>query len=176
MRFLVFVKANNENVHSSLQDIGATQIIERAHTDKIELDFNLESSINIAYLKLKLNEFISLEEVLEDFSDLSNMDKLNMADTLIREERFWEVHNLLEDIWKSATGSRKLLLHDVIGIIVSQIKVQMNQWETGENVYARNIGRLKDNAPDSLVQQLPEEFCYPLKLKLSVLLDTIETS
>ena len=168
-RYLVFSEKEIPTVNEILKKIGATKIIVRKHSSSEEIDFRVPHNANISELKEKLGNQNILIPVLEDFSGMPIQEMLETAERLISEERFWEAHNVLEDLWKNSAGKSKQVFHDIIGIVVSQIKVQMNQESTGQTVYLRNIAHLKEQRIDLITNQLPEKFSYPIKLKLSEL-------
>lgn len=168
-RFLVFSENVISNVREILKDIGAKKIIVRKHSSSTEIDFRAPHNVNIAELKEKIGNKSNITPVREDFSGIPIQEMLETAERLITEERFWEAHNVLEDLWKNSSGKSKQIVHDIIGIVVSQIKVQMNQESTGDIVYHRNLANLKEQRIDFITNQLPEKFSYPIKLKLSEL-------
>lgn len=168
-RYLIFPDKETSTVKEILSTFGATKVIVRVHTSSSEIDFRVPSSIDFKELKEKLCGRGALTPVQEDFSGKSIQELLEMGDSLIIEERFWEAHNVLEDIWKNSSGNSKQIVHDVIGIIVSQIKVQMNQEGTGMEVYHRNWSSLRKKGIDAITVQLPEKFTYPIRMKLSEL-------
>ena len=149
--------------------MGADKIIVRRHSDSTEIDFTLDAGQDSSQFQHLIDYLISINPVREDFSGMSTGEMLELADELVKEERFWDAHNVLEFLWKGSSGSKKALLHDVIGIIVSQIKVQMGQMKTGELVYKRSLSNLKDSAPAAFNESLPENFAYPLHISLSSL-------
>ncbi len=168
-RYLVFSEKGISAVREILEHIGASKIIVRKHSSSAEIDFRAPQKIKFSDLKDKFGDGNKLVPVKEDFTGMSLQEMLAMAEGLIHEERFWEAHNVLEDLWKNSAGKSKQVFHDIIGIVVSQIKVQMNQESTGQTVYLRNIAHLKEQRIDLITNQLPEKFSYPIKLKLSEL-------
>lgn len=168
-RYLCFTRALGEEQVSAAKSIGAVNPIIRKHTDSYEFDFRfpgdpMETELPDA---LKTTEIIAAEY---DFASLTAEQILADSGALIAEERFWESHNLLEELWQRSTGDRKSMLHDVIGLVVSQIKVQMGQWEVGKKVYERSAASLGRMGVESIVEQLPEDFAYPLKISLEPIL------
>lgn len=172
-RLLVFVSGDYTCALRSLENMGADMLILRRHTDIMEIDFRLSISGDFSVTLSGVSGIVSFIQVQEDFSDKDEKTLLDLAEHLISQERFWEVHNMLEEIWKRIKGRQKEIVHDLIGIIVSQIKVQMNQQQTGETVYLRNLSKLKSLCISGLVSQLPEEFTYPLELEFSSLVDLL---
>jgi predicted metal-dependent hydrolase len=62
-----------------------------------------------------------------------------------RDERFWELHEIMEHYWKKSTGMDKMILQEIIGILVSQVKWQMGQFKVSESVLNRNVRLLEKN-------------------------------
>ncbi len=172
-RFLLFVKSNPQTAAIVLENMGADKIIFRRHSDSVEIDFSVPIGHKLSQIEKQIGDFISMNPVKEDFSNLSTREMLELVEELIKEERFWEAHNVLEDIWKKQNGQNKKTVHDIIGVVVSQIKIQMGQMETGEKVYYRNLNALRADQVSEITEQLPEDFTYPLKLKMSALLQII---
>lgn len=173
VRFLAFSSNNLNDFLSALRKAGASRLIVRKHSDSVEIDFRLKDLEAGFALRTFFSGEIKIEEVREDFSNLSLVQKLAFADELISEERYWEAHNVMEDLWKSLTGKSKQILHDVIGLIVSQIKVQMGQNDTGAVVYDRTLINLKVQGIEILISQLPQVFTYPIKFKVSGILELL---
>ncbi|MHB8360435.1 MAG: DUF309 domain-containing protein [Thermoplasmataceae archaeon] len=85
--------------------------------------------------------FISTEEELDGWKrNLNEIELFKKAMELFNKERFWEYHELLEYLWKKASGKKKEFIQCLIWFAVSQIKFQMGQAEIGKIVYekARN--------------------------------------
>lgn len=56
-----------------------------------------------------------------------------------QQERFWEMHAIMEYYWKMAVGSKRKFLRGIIGILVSQVKWQMEQYGVSGLVLERNL-------------------------------------
>lgn len=168
-RFLLFVNSSPQKAVKLLENMGANKIIVRRHSDSTEIDFTLELGQDSSQIQQEIDDLKSINPVREDFSGVSTLRMLELADELVKEERFWEAHNVLEFLWKGSSGSKRALLHEVIGIIVSQIKVQMGQMKTGEMVYKRSLTNLKESAPAAFNESFPADFAYPLHISLSSL-------
>lgn len=169
-RYLAFIHDDVSSVIRIINEAGGKVLIIRKHTDCTEVDFRLKENSHFQ----KIQNFIKVQDeiipVREDFSDLTTGKMLLFADQLIDQERYWEAHNIIEELWKHLTGYQKQVLHDTFGIIVSQIKVQMNQAETGQGVFQRNIEKLRKNQISVILDQMPEKFTYPIKFRFSPLL------
>lgn len=172
-RYLCFTRSINEGILLKLKSLGAINPIIRKHTNCYEVDFRFAldpESAGFVEL-LDSNEILLVEE---NFSSLTTKEILHKSTQLIGEERFWECHNLLEELWKRNSGNRKKLVHDVIGVIVSQIKVQMGQWEVGKKVYERTRKNLEMSNCGEIVKHLPTSFTYPVKISLYLIEPMLE--
>ena len=62
---------------------------------------------------------------------------------MVKLERFWELHEVLEHYWSQAESINKKILKALIGIMVSQVKWQMSQYNTSERILNRTICELE---------------------------------
>lgn len=172
-RYLCFTNSVKENQIRSALSLGIVNPIIRRHSDCSEVDFRFSGDPKLSGIPdiLGANEISAVEE---NFSFLSAEEILSNATVLIRDERFWECHNYLEELWKRNSGQRKKLLHDVIGIVVSQIKMQMGQRDVGKRIYERSHNALSQMNAQAIIKQLPKDFTYPLKISLETILPMLE--
>lgn len=174
-RFLAFTGDYGDSFRGALESLDASRIIIRRHTDLVEVDFRISPEITAEELRRRIPGDAEVQPVVEDYPALSTSGMLRKCDELIAAERYWEAHNILEDIWKRSAGFQKQVAHDIIGIVVSQIKVQMNQYETGRTVYARNVSSLKENGITEILEQLPDQFAYPVRFSTFAVLSKLES-
>ncbi len=172
-RYLCFVDSVDDIKLETLKSKGLFNLIIRKHSESIELDFRYKEDLGKTGI-LSIIENGEVQMVEDDFSSLSSSEILFKTNDLIKEERYWECHNYLEELWKRYSGHKKGMVHDLIGIIVSQIKAQMDQWEVGKRVYERSYKALKVHTVPALSLQLPSEFRYPLKISLDVISSSLE--
>lgn len=171
-RYLCFLDHVNEDSLRDARSLGLVNPIMRKHSSGIELDFRFPSDPMESNLPVMLGTDMILK-VEEDMSGLSPSELLEASASLVEEERYWECHNCLEELWKRSTGSDKKMLHEIIGVIVSQIKVQMGQREVGERVYNRSVGELKRSNFANIAKELPDNFQYPIKFSFDLVLEAI---
>ena len=172
-RYLCFVDSVDDIKLHTLKSKGVFNLIIRKHSESIELDFRYKGNLGKSGI-LSIIENGELLMIEDDFSSLSSSEILIKTNDLIKEERYWECHNYLEELWKRNSGHKKEMIHDLIGIIVSQIKAQMDQWEVGKSVYKRSYKALKVHTVPALSMQLPSEFRYPLKISIDVISSYLE--
>lgn len=70
------------------------------------------------------------------------------ARALFNEERYWEVHEVLEALWKPATGPDKEMLQGLILIAAALVHVQKAEVPVAEKMFADAARRLRDTAKD----------------------------
>jgi tetratricopeptide (TPR) repeat protein len=66
-------------------------------------------------------------------------DIFNRALCLIKEERFWESHEALEQIWKKSSGSRKDYLHFLILCSAAMVHYQRGRQEVSLGIIKRAV-------------------------------------
>src|SRR5579875_52217 len=171
-RYLLFSILPEDHIRGVLMASGAFDLIIRKHTDRQEVDFKILDKQPAEEIK-HLGVIIEVEETV---FQSSCEDILREAELMAGEERFWEVHNFLEYLWKSARELQKSILHEVIGIVVSQIKAQMGQTDVAERVYLRSRRNLISLTNGAFANFLPESFRYPLTFPFATVLPYIEDS
>lgn len=56
---------------------------------------------------------------------------------LLRAERFWEAHEVLEGLWRSSSGERKVTLRRAIGVVAALTKAQEGKPEAAIEILRR---------------------------------------
>ena len=117
--------------------------ISRKTTYGEELDFyNMNPNLNIP---ISYNEKFRFNADIYDDENFYSDFTVEKFVLMNRDERFWELHEIMEHYWKKSTGKDKMILQEIIGILVSQVKWQMGQIKVSENVLNRNIRLLEKN-------------------------------
>ena len=175
MRIILFIENTVNLAQYDLRQYCTRNPIVRKHTDSIELDISTDSpslfikimKIRVCFLRIrkiaKTEEYLPLnrDKVLRRKNDM-----LKTASCLFDEERYWEAHMLLEDLWKCVYGSERSCIQDVIHLAVAMIKFQMNQKETAKIVYERTVNRIGDaRKAGSEHLEIPGKFEYPFRLR-----------
>ncbi|MGC9069367.1 MAG: DUF309 domain-containing protein [Thermoprotei archaeon] len=79
--------------------------------------------------------------------DLSSYDEVTdvfqKARELFNSERFWEFHELLEEVWRKKNGDEKRLLHGLILIAASLVHMQRNNTLVSIRIMRRALDELK---------------------------------
>jgi hypothetical protein len=66
------------------------------------------------------------------------------ARDFFNEERYWEVHEILEALWKERTGSEKQLLQGLILTAAALVHRQKNEGDVARIMLSDAVDRLKD--------------------------------
>lgn len=85
-----------------------------------------------------------------------------------KDERFWEMHEIMEHYWKRSKGRDKMILQEIIGLLVSQVKWQMGQFEVSKNVLVRNLTLIEENT-GILRDEIIKGISYPILLNPKLL-------
>jgi hypothetical protein len=70
------------------------------------------------------------------------------ARRLFNEERFWEVHEVLEGLWKELEGTEKQLVQGLILVAAALVHVQKDEWPPVWTMLADALRRL-EGQPDT---------------------------
>ncbi|EQB69846.1 MAG: hypothetical protein B2I18_04585 [Cuniculiplasma sp. C_DKE] len=127
---------------SSPENLKLKHII-RKTTYGVELDFydmNPDENIPTLY-----NEKFRFNAEIYDHENFYSNFSVEKFILMNRDERFWELHEIMEHYWKKSTGMDKMILQEIIGILVSQVKWQMGQFKVSESVLNRNVRLLEKN-------------------------------
>ncbi len=99
-----------------------------------QLDFDLLTSAMEPLARIEFTRsldeaprFRSKEEVLEE------------AVSFFNAERYWECHEALEGLWRSARGSERLLLQAIILICAAQVHEQRGERDVALGIYRRAL-------------------------------------
>ena len=168
MRCLVF-SVDTEKVMQELLDIDATNIIIRSHTDCNEIDFRVEAAADMSSLRpghygiisvsiLMPNHGLPPQEFGPDFLGAVEIT----ANWLVEHERFWEVHEVLEELWHLAKGKLKDYYHGITLLAVANVQAQTNRLDIARATYSRALFRIASSGTNAeLLQSLPQQFSYP---------------
>ena len=119
-----------KRVRLSVEPLGATAMNLRVSGLAIEFDLFCKA-------EAELHPFLT---ALESVGSVLSYRRLDLpagravpgeviaeARSLFNEERFWEVHEVLEGLWKTATGSEKQLLQGLILTAAALVHAQKNE-------------------------------------------------
>jgi hypothetical protein len=72
---------------------------------------------------------------------------ISEARQLFNEHRFWEVHEVLEDLWKACEGQEKQLVQGLILCAAALVHAQKNETGVVWSLLTDALARLKDQPP-----------------------------
>ena len=87
---------------------------------------------------------------------------------LFNEQRFWEVHEVLEGLWKELRGSEKELVQGLILVAAALVHVQKNEWAPVWTMLAdalRRLGSERDHYYGWDIRKFREHFARVLAAK-----------
>ena len=161
-----------------LNSSGCTDIIIRKFSYGTELDFHCKTRGILRQLQKRFS-LARTQELNEDNSGLGEpripeiraraKDIIRAANLLISQERFWEAHTVIEDLWKSYDDPKKKFYRGIILLAASMTHFQMGKEGIARTVYekARNI-LIFSGMASGLLEQVPEEFRYPVKFEIEI--------
>lgn len=171
-RYLAFTTSEVKSITKYLKQQGCSDIILRKFTQGTEIDFHCKDT----EILIQLNERFYFERLqeLDEESDAYSPEKrqgfldaeasiVKEANGLIAEERFWESHTLLENLWKSHEGETKQYYQGVILVLASMAQYQMGNNESALSLYERAKKLLDESEKgQNILKQIPETFAYPV--------------
>lgn len=110
----------------------------------------------------KIGSILFIDEITDEKKDASIEETISSAVYLFNMERFWKSHEVLESVWKNASGSTKKLLNGIILVDAAYVHLQKNELETYFSILRRSVEKLKDTP----------EYLYNIHMKL--LLQNVE--
>ena len=86
------------------------------------------------------------------------------AGKLFSEERYWEAHSVLEDLWRASTGERRIFFQGLILIAAAMVHYQRDNLEVARRIYAKAIKMIRSTAYWKQASgNISEEFKYPVE-------------
>ncbi len=172
-RVLMFSSGNPLGVIESLKSNGAELIVVRRHNSQSEFDFHCLHPLQMKKAleeSLHIDGFHILREMPKDrfHPSSKSMDAaIRRSNELIKQERYWEVHSILEPFWRAETGTMKDYIRGIILIASAMVKYQTGHPDIASRMYdrARSV-LLKSGEMSDLLEQLPVNFKYPVNFKI----------
>ncbi len=177
-RYLIFTETDPNPVEAYLNSSGCTDIIIRKFSYGTELDFHCRTGVVLE----QLEKFFLLTRTQELRDENTNPDKIRAieikaredeitrkANLLISQERFWEAHTVIEDLWKSYRGRKREFYRGAILLAASMTHFQMGKERIAKIVYekARSV-LLFSGMASGLLNQVPEDFQYPVRFEVKI--------
>lgn len=171
--YRILAIVNNQPSAELIKSIGTmSRTIVRRRSYATEVDFHTDD------VKQSLNDLSNVSVVLE-FRDIGEDGKkydeqyfksvaereneiLDEARTMFTQERYWEAHTVLEDLWKISKGRKKKLLQGVIIMAASLTHYQMGEKDVSKKMYTKALHIVKQASGLSPFQYgYHDKFTYP---------------
>lgn len=109
----------------------------------IELDISISKEEKIENIIDLLKEISSLKEFVEVKERVyKKKEAIERSIQLFNEEKYWWSHEVLEGIWKIASGSEKELLNGLILLAAAFVHDQKNEKEISLSILQRALTKL----------------------------------
>ena len=109
----------------------------------IELDISISKEEKIENIIDLLKEISSLKEFVEVKERVyKKKEAIERSIQLFNEEKYWWSHEVLEGIWKIASGSEKELLNGLILVAAAFVHDQKNEKEISLSILQRALKKL----------------------------------
>lgn len=109
----------------------------------IELDITISKEEKIENIIDLLKEISSLKEFVEVKGRVfKKKEAIERSIQLFNEEKYWWSHEVLEGIWKIASGSEKELLNGLILVAAAFVHDQKNEKEIALSILQRALTKL----------------------------------
>lgn len=126
-----------EVVSSFEADIGNLRVSSCA----VEFDLLLTNENNlqgaIGALESSIGRLLTLRKLGVRTPALGKAEVMKLGLDLFNEERYWESHEALEEVWRTATGVEKEILHAFILLAASLVHLQKNEPDLAVSIMKR---------------------------------------
>ena len=150
----------------------ASSLIIRRRTYALEVDFHTDNPESVLsdlkkFAEVKDYRKLNAEEIQYDreyfYSQLRRRDEIiRNASRMVSEDRYWEAHTVLEDLWKASSGAEKKLLQGVIIIAASMTHHQMGEEAVALKMYGKGLKLIAEASEKSPAEfGFTVDFSYP---------------
>ena len=155
------------------------KVIIRKNTHGFELDIHteeVEKSIE-AIRSLFYVWMISFPNLIEQsfkfrkpLNENETLEILRFSESLMLQERFWESHVILEELWKCSEGKVKTYYQGLILISASMVHYKMGRKDKAYEMYMRGRQFIKlFRLVNDILDTIPMEFDYPIALNFKLM-------
>ena len=110
----------------------------------IELDASITDGIDIKRVIERLESIAALARYVEIKEHHMEKDKaIELAVQLFNDERYWEAHEVLEQVWKNATGTEKEILNGIILVAAAFVHDEKNEQDICVSILQRARKKLE---------------------------------
>src|SRR3989449_6208613 len=140
----------------------------RISTSAIEFDlFAEQTDINRSksLLDAKISKVVTLRPIESRASPRGDRETLREGIDFFNQERFWEAHEVLEEIWHPATGVERDIIQGLILTAAALVHYQKNEKAVCVSILGRAIAKLGtlDHFKSLDIRQLREDIEQTLK-------------
>jgi len=168
-RVLIYAPGTTSGIIEILRACGAQFIVTRNHTQGNEYDFHctdparIKSVISRSFTVERFDVLVEQDQMNIRRNDIPLRQAFKISNELIEQERFWEVHTILEPFWRMEGGEMKKYLQGIILIASAMVKHQMGRTDVAEHIYDRALSILSPLSPSrKILDQIPKRFAYPI--------------
>jgi hypothetical protein len=116
----------------------------RVSNKYIELDASIGEGLDIKSIVERVESLAPLASYVEVKEHHMEKDKaIERAVQLFNDERYWEAHEVLEQVWKSATGTEKEILNGIILVAAAFVHDEKNEQDIGVSILQRARRKLE---------------------------------
>lgn len=90
-------------------------------------------------------KLLKIEEVSEHGCDVLMQESISTAVLLFNMERFWKSHEVLEQVWKEASGLPKSILNGVILVDAAFVHLQKGEQDIYFSILRRSLQKFLDS-------------------------------
>jgi predicted metal-dependent hydrolase len=110
----------------------------RISSKYIELDASVDEDIDIKSIIERVESIAPLVSYAEIKDHHMEKDKaIERAVQLFNDERYWEAHEVLEQVWKSARGTEKEILNGIILVAAAFVHDEKNEQDICVSILQR---------------------------------------
>ncbi len=110
----------------------------------IELDTSISEEIDLKSIIKRVESIAPLVSYVEIKDRHMEKDKaIERAVQLFNDERYWEAHEVLEQVWKSATGTEKGILNGIILVAAALVHDEKNEQDICVSILQRARTKLE---------------------------------
>ena len=149
-----------ERMRSALERLGCRLNSSRISGVAVEIDFFVpdgDAGEKAVHLLSRIDRVLTVSVLSDDVQETGGIgETLEHAKQLFNEERFWEVHEVVEGLWHKASGAEKSVQQGIILYAAAFVHHQKNERETTITMLKRAVGKI--NWPQDTY------YCFDLQL------------
>lgn len=147
-RYIVFAKKGKYDVKDRITLIRELRKNYSVYFRIVDIRFASEH-IEIDLISNQLSNLSKLKSLFEltcirDLNIELKIDAFLLAKYFFNKERFWEVHEILENVWKKKEGNEKKILHGLILLAASYVHLQRGREKVALEVLQRSYDEFID--------------------------------